>query len=296
MAGPGNWNTVCSVNPEWGLEHKVERLVQEPIRTKKIAVIGGGPVGMEAALLSAKRSHNVTLYEKEDHLGGLLCAMDGVELKWTITRFKHYMIRQIEKSAVKVCLSTVATPEMIRAENYDEVIVAIGSEPLYLPIPGLDGDNVVPAIRTVEEEPNMGEHVVVIGGGEIGVEMGIYLAQKGHQVELIEIGDTLSPESVPVHFRSIFEQTWENQEGFTYHLKARCTGVDPDGVRYMDAEGNEQKLYADKVVLAAGMKAKQDEAMTFLDGTVRTHMIGDCLKVGCIQTGLRAAYALANNI
>ena len=296
MAGPGNWNTVCSVNPEWGLEHKVERLVQEPIRTKKIAVIGGGPVGMEAALLSAKRSHNVPLYEKEDHLGGLLCAMDGVELKWTITRFKHYMIRQIEKSAVKVCLSTVATPEMIRAENYDEVIVAIGSEPLYLPIPGLDGDNVVPAIRTVEEEPNMGEYVVVIGGGEIGVEMGIYLARKGHQVELIEIGDTLSPESVPVHFRSIFEQTWENQEGFTYHLKARYTGVDPDGIRYMDAEGNEQKLYADKVVLAAGMKAKQDEAMTFLDGTVRTHMIGDCLKVGCIQTGLRAAYALANNI
>jgi len=110
------------------------------------------------------------------------------------------------------------------------------------------------------------------------------------------MGDTLSPESVPVHFRSIFEKTWEEQEGFTYHLKARCVGVDPDGVRYVDENGKEHKLPADKVLLAAGMKARQAEAMTFLDGNVRTHMIGDCLKVGCIQTGLRAAYGLANNI
>ena len=296
VAGPGNWNTVCSVNPEWGLEHKVERLRQAPTRKKKIAVIGGGPVGMEAALLSAQRGHEVTLYEKEDHLGGLLCAMDGVELKWTITRFKEYMIRQIGKSAVKVVLNTAATPELIAKENFDEVIVAIGSEPLYLPIDGLDGDNVVPAIRTVEEEPNMGENVVVIGGGEIGVEMGIYLARKGHQVELLEMGSTLSPESVPVHFRSVFEKTWEEQAGFHYHLNARCVGVDPDGVRYVDKDGNAHKLPADKVLLAAGMKARQTEAMTFMDGNVRTHMIGDCLKVGCIQTGLRAAYALANNI
>ena len=296
VAGPGNWNTVCSVNPEWGLEHKVGRIVQAPARKKKIAVIGGGPVGMEAALLSEKRGHDVTLYEKEDHLGGLLCAMDGVELKWTITRFKNYLIRQIEKSAVKVCLNSAATPELIARENYDEVIVAIGSEPLYLPIPGLEGDNVVPAVRTVAEEPNMGENVVVIGGGEIGVEMGIYLARKGHKVELLEMGDMLSPESVPVHFRSIFEKTWEEQNGFTYHLNARCVGVDPDGVRYVDKDGTEHKLPADKVLLAAGMKAKQTEAMAFLDGNVRTHMIGDCLKVGCIQTGLRAAYGLANNI
>ena len=296
VAGPGNWNTVCSVNPEWGLEHKVERLRQAPTRKKKIAVIGGGPVGMEAALLSAQRGHEVILYEKEDHLGGLLCAMDGVELKWTITRFKNYLIRQIEKSAVKVCLNAAATPELIARENYDEVIVAIGSEPLYLPIPGLEGDNVVPAVRTVAEEPNMGENVVVIGGGEIGVEMGIYLARKGHKVELLEMGDMLSPESVPVHFRSIFEKTWEEQDGFIYHLNARCVGVDPDGVRYVDKDGTEHKLPADKVLLAAGMKARQTEAMAFLDGNVRTHMIGDCLKVGCIQTGLRAAYGLANNI
>ena len=296
VAAPGNWNTVCSVNPEWGLEHKVKRIVEAPARKKKVAVIGGGPAGMEAALISAERGHDVTLYEKEDHLGGLLCAMDGMELKWTVTRFKNYLIRQIGKSSVRVCLNSKATPELIDGEKYDEVIVAIGSEPLYLPIPGLDGDNVIPAVRTVAEEPHMGKNVVVIGGGEVGVEMGVFLARKGHQVTLLEMNGILSPESVPVHFRSIFEKTWEEQEGFCYHLNARCVGVDTDGVRYVDQNGEAHKIIADKVVLAAGMKARQQEAMAFLNGNVRTHMIGDCLKVGSIQTCMRAAYGLANNI
>lgn len=296
VAGPGNWNTVCSVNPQWGLEHKIQRLVQEPSKKKKIAVIGGGPVGMEAAILCSQRGHTVTLYEKENRLGGLLNAMDNMPIKWTVTAFKDYLIRQVEKSAVHVKLSCVATPELLKENSFDEVIVAIGSQPLYPPIPGIHGENVIPAIHAVEKEPEMGQRVVIVGGGEIGVEMGIHLARLGHKVELIEMGSTLSPESVPVHFRSLFEATWEHQENFTYHLGARCTEITPEGVSYEAEDGTLHNLPADTVVLAAGMKARQQEAMAFMDGTVRTHMIGDCNKVGCIQTGLRAAYGLANNI
>ena len=296
VAGPGNWNTVCSVNPEWGLEHKIERLVTPPVRTKKLAVIGGGPVGMEAALLASKRGHSVTLYEKNDRLGGLINYTDGVDIKWTLGRFRDYMVRQIEKSAVKVIKGVTATPEMIRAENYDEVIVAIGSEPNIPPIPGTDRENVIPAILTVETEPKMGQNVVVVGGGEIGVEMGLHMAKKGHNVTVLEMGPTLSPESVPVHFRSLFEAAWEKQERFPYRLNSRCPGIDDEGVSYVDAEGVTHKLPADNVVMAAGMKAKQVEAMSFMDGSCRVHMLGDCNKVGCIQTGMRAAYALANNI
>lgn len=296
VAGPNNWLTVCSVNPEFGLEHKVERLSTPPQKKKKIAVIGGGPAGMEAALLSAKRGHEVVLYEKADRLGGLLNATEGVDIKWTLIRFRDYMIRQIQKSAVKVVMNTAATPDMIRRENYDEVIVAIGSQPAYPPIPGVHGDNVIPAIETVAREPEMSHEVVVVGGGEIGVEMGLHLAKKGHEVTVLEMGPVLSPESVPVHFRSMFEKTWEEQEHFSYQLNARVTGISETGVTYQDKEGETHVLPARSVVLAAGMKGKQDEAMTFMDGTVRTHMIGDCNKVGCVQTAMRSAYALANNI
>ena len=296
VAGPGNWNTVCSVNPEWGLEHKAERLVRPPERKKKLAVVGGGPAGMEAALLASRRGHDVTLYEKTSRLGGLINTTRGVDIKWTLVKFADYMARQIEKSAVTVRLNTTATPELLRREGYDEVIVAIGAEPAYPPIPGVHGANVIPAIETVEREPGMSHEVVVVGGGEIGVEMGLHLAKHGHEVTLLEMGPILSPESVPVHFRSIFEKAFNNQPGFRYLLNARVTEITGEGVRYLDGDGKEQFVHATSVVLAAGMKAKHQEAASFFDGGSRVHMIGDCDKVGCVQTAMRAAYAVGSNI
>ncbi|MBE6991830.1 MAG: FAD-binding protein [Ruminococcaceae bacterium] len=295
QASPGNWLTVCSVNPEWGLESKIDRMVTVPDRKKKIAVVGGGVGGMESALLLAKRGHDVTLYEKEDHLGGLLCAMDGIGIKWTITKFKEYLIRQVEKSNVKVLLNTAATPELLKSEGYDEVFAALGSTPIIPPIPGVDSKNVCPAIDVVKEEPGMGENVAIIGGGDIGVEMGIYLARKGHKVTVIEMLDKLAPEAVPVHFRSMFEQTWENQEGFSYLLNSRVTAIEDGAVRYADSDGNEHIIPADSVVIAAGMKGRTDEAMSFSELGCRVRFVGDCNKVGSIQTAMRSAYSQANN-
>ncbi len=294
IPGPEKWNTVCSVNPVWGIEHKAERMVRPAVHEpKNIAVIGGGPAGCEAALIASQRGHHVTLFEKQSRLGGMLNTMDGIPLKWTVPRFRDYLVRQIEKSNVTVRLSTAAVPEMLTA--FDEIIVAIGASPAVPPIPGVDGPNVNFAVDVAQKEPEMGARVVVIGGGEIGVEMGLHLASTGHQVTVVEMLDRLSPESVPVHFRSLLEARWESDPNFSYILNARVTAI-RDGSVFYEKDGAETALPADHVVLAAGMKPRSDEAMSFFTGRVRVHMIGDCDKVGSIQTAMRAAYALASNI
>lgn len=204
IPGPEKWNTVCSVNPVWGIEHKAERMVApKPETPKKLAVIGGGPAGCEAALIASRRGHDVTLFEASGRLGGLLNTMDGMELKWTVARFRDYLARQIEKSAVTVRLNTKAGPDDLA--GFDEVIVAIGSSPAVPPIPGVSGKNVSFATDAAKNEPSLGHRVAIIGGGEIGVEMGLHLASHGHAVTVLEMQGVLSPESVPVHFRSLLQ-------------------------------------------------------------------------------------------
>lgn len=296
IPGPEKWNTVCSVNPVFGIEHKVERLTKAPTAKKKIAVIGGGPCGMEAVLRLRERGHDVTLYEKSGALGGMLWSMDKMDIKWTITRYRKWKEAQVMKSGATVLLNTEATPELIDAGGYDEVLVAVGATPIRPRIPGADGANVMFAADAANREAELGKRLVIIGGGEIGVEVGIHLARVGHTVTVVEMQGILSPESVPVHFRSLFEKTWEEQEGFDYVLNATCTGIYDDHVTYVDPDGVEHSLEADNVLLAAGLKANSAEALSFFTGHARTWMIGSCDTPGSIQAVNRAAYGVAMNL
>ena len=120
------WTSYCTVNPIWGLEHKIDDMISPPRYKKKVAVIGGGPAGMEAALIASQRGHEVTLYEKTGSLGGLLTGYENFSFKWPHKDFKDYLVRQIAKSNVKVCLNTEADPGMLKKEEYDAVIAAVG--------------------------------------------------------------------------------------------------------------------------------------------------------------------------
>ena len=296
IPGPEKWNTVCSVNPVFGIEHKAERLITPPTAKKRIAVIGGGPCGMEAVLRLCERGHDVTLYEKGPALGGMLWSMDKMDLKWTINRYRKWKEAQVMKSGARVLLNTEATPEMIDAEGYDEVLVAVGASPIRPRIPGADGKNVMFAAEAANREAELGHKLVIIGGGEIGVEVGIHLARQGHEVMVVEMQGILSPESVPVHFRSLFEKTWEEQEGFDYVLNATCTGIYEDHVSYRDRDGVEHSIEADNVLLAAGLRANSDIALPFYTGKARTWMIGSCDTPGSIQAVNRSAYGVSVNL
>ena len=130
----------------------------------------------------------------------------------------------------------------------------------------------------------MGGNVVVIGGGEVGVETGMHLAEKGHKVTVLEATNMLARDAVPIHFYSMFREAWENLENFHSLVNACCNGIGMDSVTYIDSDGKEQSIKADSVVIAVGMKAKDEIAVTFYGVGDRLFIIGDCDAAGDVQS------------
>jgi 2,4-dienoyl-CoA reductase-like NADH-dependent reductase (Old Yellow Enzyme family)/thioredoxin reductase len=288
------WNSACAVNPVWGLEHKIDKMILPPVDKKKVAVIGGGPAGMEAALIATKRGHKVTLYEKTGSLGGTFKTFENVSFKWPHTDFKNYLVRQIAKSGVAVRLNTAADPAMIKREGYDAVIVALGAEPIMPEIPGIKGKNVYSVTDVFGKERTLAKDVVIIGGGQSGVETGMHLAEKGHNVTVLEKESILARDAVRIHYYSAFKNAWEQFPNFKYVLNANCTGITEDGVTYMDADGKQQSLKAGSMVVSAGMKAQTELALKFQDAGDRFYMVGDCEVAADLQRAMRTAFSTAS--
>ncbi len=287
--------TTCSVNPHFGFE-AVDRHLVTPVEKKKnVAVIGGGPGGMRMALFLRERGHEVTIYEATDHLGGAITHSDYVPFKWTLKQYKDYLIYQVEKQGVHVVLNTRMTPEKL-GEDFDAVVAAVGAQPVIPRIPGVDGKNVIVATEALTHSENVGQNVVIIGGGEVGVETGMFLAQQGKEVTVIEMRDELAADTTFMHYRSMFQAAWEAIPSFHYVLNASAKEIVAEGVTYTDQNGADHTLAADTVVLSVGMRSKSDEALAFYGTAPHFYMIGDCVKPGTVQTANRNAYATAMTI
>ena len=292
----GPWYNVCSVNPCLGQAHRMKNLVPGKAKNRKVAVVGGGASGMEAAIVAAQRGHSVTLFEKSDRLGGQMLYSDYASFKWPIRNFKAWQMRQLEKLGVEVRLNTEATPEMIREESFEVVLAAVGSKPNQLNIPGSDGANVHTPLSVYGNHDRLGENVVVVGGSESGAETGLYLAMNGHKVTVLTRQKVLAPEAAQVHYVEMLHNACKWEPNFSHITQATTVKIEADGVVYRDAEGNEHKVPCSDVVLSGGVSACTEEAVKFYGSAQRFYLVGDCEKAGSIQTCVRSAFAIASQI
>jgi len=292
----GPWVSICTVNPLQGIKHMVRRLETPSTGPKKVAVIGGGPAGMDAAIYATERGHQVTLFEKSDKLGGQLLHSDYPSFKWPLRDFKDYLIRQLYKHGVDVRLGVEATPELIAAGGYDAVIAATGGTAKRPNIPGADDPAVWTPLAVYGHEAELGKKVVIVGGSETGTETGMYLAENGHDVLVLTRQEALATDATPIHYIEAFSDAWEALEKFDYLTKAKTTAVTPHSVTYTDADGAEHTIDCDSVVVCGGVRPLQEEAMAFGGLTPKFIVIGDARKVGNVHECTRQAYAAAQEL
>lgn len=306
----------CMINPEAG--HEFELTIKPALKKKKILVVGGGPGGMEAARIASIRGHEVHLWEKQNRLGGQL---NLASIPPGRAEFRHlidYLVTALNKQGVKIELNKRADVDEIKALGFDVVIVATGAEPLKPDIPGADKPHVTDAWTLLEQAPEIGKDVVVVGGGAVGCETALHLARMGtidpevlhflfvHKVEDPErlyslatkgIKNVTLVEQDAKIGRDIGRSTkWViavdlPRYGVKVLTSTKVISIGDDHV-LVEREGQEMKMSCDNVVLAIGSKPVNDLVYR-LNGVVQEiYVIGDAKKPRKVMDAMHEGFRL----
>ena len=280
----------CAVNPVAGMETRLNMLIPSEYEKKRVAVIGGGPAGMKAALVCAERGHQVTLYEKGSVLGGQLNDADFMSFKYDLKKYKNYLIDHVTENAnIKILLNKEAEPDMLRKMHYDNIICAIGAVPVIPNIPGVSNDHVVWAGDSFHQIMHTeGVKIVVIGGGQVGCETAVHYAMNGADVTIMEMRDALCPDAMRTYKEELEGQV---RDRCTVLTGIQVNEITKDSVVYLDKAGERHVEPASIVILAAGMRSLKIEAEAFRSSAENFRKIGDCDKVGNVKTATKTAFA-----
>jgi NADPH-dependent 2,4-dienoyl-CoA reductase/sulfur reductase-like enzyme len=239
-------------------------------------IVGGGPAGMEAAQICVERGHEVVLYEKNEELGGLLHVASALPDKYDMRKYVAWMIRKTKECGARIVLGQEVTEADIRREAPDAVLLGIGSQPAYPPIPGIRGEQVILAEDADLRRVPIGDTVVIMGAGLTGSECAISLAREGKQVTVIDMIPQGQYDNAGWGSQSWMSILRLHKElSVNVILEAKITEITPEGVVY-ERNGQRQTQKADTVINALGLKIDEEAVERLVHVVPETYRIGDC--------------------
>jgi len=272
----------CAINAETMQSKK--HYIAKAKKVKNIAVVGGGIGGMEAAIVLARRGHKVTLYEKTDKLGGVFIAAATPSFKEKDRDLIAWYNREITKYPIEIKLNT--TVKNIEELNADEVIIATGAKPNRIPV---KGNNLsIEAIEFLLGEKEVGENVVIIGGGLTGCEIAYELYLQGKKPVIVEMLDDLICTSGICLANTSYLRDFFKLNQVPVHLETRLEEIREDSVTVTDKLGNSFDIKADNVIMSVGYKPSP-----IAKKSKHVHIIGDAFKVGNLRTAIWQAWDIA---
>lgn len=282
----------CTVNPLIGRECEGME-VKPAAKSKKVLIVGGGVAGMKAAVTAAQRGHKVILCEKSDALGGILKSEQAIPFKYEMYQLSLSLGKQMEAEGVDIRLNTCVTPELVEEIAPDAMILAVGSNPIVPPLPGMDGKNVVIVNDYYLRKDEVEDTVVVLGGGLAGCECAVHLGMDGKKVHLVEMRDTLAPDCNIRHRPILMKQV---EQYVTAHTNCQGLRVTEEGLICRNAEGEEVLIPGKTVVCAVGQRANRAAVDELRGCAPWVREIGDCARVSNITNAIYQGYHAALDI
>lgn len=287
----------CAVNPS-AMKEGYYSTMKAPVK-KRVAVIGGGVAGMEAARNAAVRGHEVHLYERSSRLGGYLYEAGVHSFKESIRELNQWYIRELSELGVHVYLGQEIGVDRLKLMSPDAVILAVGAEPL-MPgsIKGIRSKKAVSCIEVLSGKREPGQKVVIVGGGLVGAEMAYEYGKEGRKVTLVEaLPEILAndPGGVPFQTRDMLSELLE-RNGVEKRMGCKLESIGEEGAVVADREGKRQTIEADDVVMAIGFRARPSMAEALMGYGIEVYEILAENGIGSIATQVNSAYEITRKL
>jgi 2,4-dienoyl-CoA reductase-like NADH-dependent reductase (Old Yellow Enzyme family)/thioredoxin reductase len=275
----------CIVNPFSGQEYRLK--VTPASKKKKVVIIGGGPAGIQSAILTSQRGHEVILYEKTGSLGGQMRLAPMAPFKGEMDEALRYLKHSLEKTQTRVILKCAPAVEEILSHKPDVVIVALGSKPALPNIPGIDQPFVFDVRTVYERIIELGVNIIIFGGGDTGCETADLIYSEARNITLVEVLDEPLKKMKDIPKQELLKRLKE--EGVTFFTHSKAISIEKGKVIIEDKDGVKKELIADSVIVATG-NCPVNSLCDSLKGSVEEiYLVGDAKQPGNLGAALRSA-------